>query len=470
MRMFRKPKPAAKSQSAAKTKGEPTVKSEPTVKADPKEATGAPSSAIKNSENSSISRSIDSKSNSRSMNSKSFRMEDGMLLEEINQLSLEGSDRVPSTDEYDESVIFPVPEVLDLETETEHETDEDEDSKPWDNFFRGPGKKKEIPGNTAYCKLSKYKQPASPVAIKEIMMPRSLRKPIEEVSGGLIWKANIVPDDFDKNFESNGTLEMCRVRDYDAKKKCIKPRRGNLLVKKSDFFESIVTFPDGDEYESNDELDIDIFEESTIVKNHWCFSGVLCGFPSLTTLEVIKIEYRRSPSLGNINPTWTTHWKSSKHDFKPMYPSKVEDLAEVRAVLRSPPYSTNGWAHDSRGYVFWFEGNGTREDGEDRVTYGSNIVRQFETERILSGKPSPKCVRVHMISHRYAVGNKQNIKDQFTYHSLALLEWDHGKYCTVVEVGYLGGLSGNSGRSNWIEVRKHQIVLRRFLVHDCPDV
>ena len=136
-------------------------------------------------------------------------------------------------------------------------------------------------------------------------------------------------------------------------------------------------------------------------------------------------------------------------DALPFFPKDLV-LAEVRVILRSPPHSMNGWAKDSRGYVFWFEGNETRK--EPRVTYGTNIIRQFEKESII-GKPSPKCVKVHMISHRYAVGDSHKIKDQFTYHSLALLEWDHGQYCTVAEVGYVGGLSGNYCRSNWIEVR-----------------
>ena len=232
---------------------------------------------------------------------------------------------------------------------------------------------------------------------------------------------------------------MCSINNYDAKNHCIKPRRGNLLVKESDFFGSLVQLTGGDEIAEID--DFDIFEK----KDRWVFSGVLCGFPSLKTLEVLKIECKRSLPLSK----WATHWKSGKDDGKPTFPKDLV-LAEVRVILRSPPYSMNGWAKDSRGYVFWFEGNETRK--EPRVTYGTNIIRQFEKESII-GKPSPKCVKVHMISHRYAVGDSHKIKDQFTYHSLALLEWDHGQYCTVAEVGYVGGLSGNYCRSNWIEVR-----------------
>ena len=57
---------------------------------------------------------------------------------------------------------------------------------------------------------------------------------------------------------------------------------------------------------------------------------------------------------------------------------------------------------------------------------------------------------------RYSVGDKEGIKDRHSYHTLSLLEWDHGKYCTVIELGLLNGLSGYNGKSNWIEVRLWQ--------------
>ncbi len=362
-----------------------------------------------------------------------------MLLDEITELAINGGDRVPSSDDYDydydAALIIPAPEVDTDEEDHDDINSETAKSSIWDLTFGGKYKN---PGKAAQSKQSKYKQPASSKFVKEIMTPLKH----DDASGGLIWKASIVPDNFDRDFKKNGALKMCKTRDYDAKKRCIKPRRGNLLVKSSDFFGSLVKFSDEDE---EDDFDINIFE----TKDRWAFSGVLCGFPSLTTLEVLKIEYKRS-ALGNIHSNWTTHWKSGKHDVAPTFPDDIVDLAEVRAILRSPSYSMNGWSKDSRGYVFWFEGNGTRD--EARLTYGTNMIRQFQKESILFEKPDPKCVRVHMISHRYAVGNKQKIKDQLTYHSLALLEWDHGEYCTVVEVGYLGGLTGNMGRSNWIEV------------------
>ena len=61
-----------------------------------------------------------------------------------------------------------------------------------------------------------------------------------------------------------------------------------------------------------------------------------------------------------------------------------------------------------------------------------------------------KAVRAHLFSHRYSVEN-ESIKDKLTYHSIVLLEWDHGKYCSVVELAWRQGLGGYKGRSNWIE-------------------
>jgi hypothetical protein len=342
----------------------------------------------------------------------SYRVEDGILLAEINDLNVNGESPVQSDDDNSMILGLPSPEVE----------------------FNEVVEDTSYPCGTAQSTESKYKNTQSSKYVKDVMKPGKNDDPF----GGLIWKANIVPDDFDKNFEKNGTLIMCSPKNYDAKNKRIKPRRGNLLVRESDFFGSLVQFRDGDD--EDEEFDIDLFEQ----KDRWAFSGILCGFPALQTLEVLKVEFKRSLPLS----TWTTHWKTGRDNTAPSYPDGMA-MSEVRVVLRSPPYSMNGWSKDSRGYLLWFEGSDTRK--EARLTYGTNIVRQFQEDSV--GKASPKCVNVHMISHRYATGDSEKFKDHLTYHSLALLEWDHGEYCTVVEVGFLGGLTGNKGRSNWIEVR-----------------
>ena len=57
---------------------------------------------------------------------------------------------------------------------------------------------------------------------------------------------------------------------------------------------------------------------------------------------------------------------------------------------------------------------------------------------------------VHHFSHRYAKTN-EGAKDRLTYHSGILVEWNHGRYCTVLELAFLNGVGGWGGRSNWHE-------------------
>jgi hypothetical protein len=68
------------------------------------------------------------------------------------------------------------------------------------------------------------------------------------------------------------------------------------------------------------------------------------------------------------------------------------------------------------------------------------------------GHGDSKCTKLHLISHRYATGARREMpRDKLTYHSIVVLEWDHGQYVTVIESAYLHGLSGNAGKSNWFE-------------------
>ncbi len=311
--------------------------------------------------------------------------------------------------------------------------------------------------------------------------------------GGLVWYSTIVPNDFDAQVESGGlsTLKMLPKKYYDEENKCIKPRRPNLAVRQSDFFSSLVKVDLGtgtknssehsfngdkekeEEYYAglNDE-DFEVFDnirifgindgtESRDPKNRrqhstWFFSGVLDGWPALKHLELVQIEYK-----STMVPRWRTHWLTDNNpkDLKPTYPKSKTGLTEVRAKLREPEWSAIGWTADSPGYVFWYSGPETTK--VPRVLHGANIIRELEKERFEKAnrfgrnnrvEPSPKCTKVHLISHRYAV-KSERWKDKLTYHSFALLEWDHGKHCTVVELAFLNGLGGYNARCNHLEVR-----------------
>lgn len=354
------------------------------------------------------------------------------------------------------------------------------------------------PGGNSQCLHSLYGQPKPSSVLREIMKSPSHCDP----NGGLLWKVYLVPDDYNVNYEKHKSLKRVPKAYYDADQKCIKPRRGHMMATYSEFMSSLQKVPmnhDGGEDADDDDhhdptADMELYQP----QSKWLFSGVLNGWPGLQTFELLTIEYKR-PLLN-----WNVHWSAQEyekaHDIwsespvqrkstvnatavtgtkgtssTPTIPTTTAatthatvtthatsssasaptiptyfGISEVRARLRAPAHSADGWSKTSPGFVFWFEGNQTRKEG-DRLLYGTNIIKEWEQESKTKFTPSPKCTKVHKISHRYATGNKQQIRDYLTYHSLALLEWDHGKYCTVVELAYLGGVGGYQGRSNWIE-------------------
>jgi hypothetical protein len=109
------------------------------------------------------------------------------------------------------------------------------------------------------------------------------------------------------------------------------------------------------------------------------------------------------------------------------------------AKLRGAPWTSRGWSKDNPGFVFWYEP--THPNGS-QLNYGTKMVQSMNDNDI--------CTMVHMISHRYAVG-RESAKDRLTYHSIVFLEWDHGKYCTVVEGALLNGIGGYKGtRRKWV--------------------
>jgi hypothetical protein len=67
------------------------------------------------------------------------------------------------------------------------------------------------------------------------------------------------------------------------------------------------------------------------------------------------------------------------------------------------------------------------------------------------------CTHIHMIAHRYVVQGRESPRDLLTYHSVCLLEWDHGNYCTVAELAFFNGLGGYKGKSNWYHDRDEPI-------------
>jgi len=327
-------------------------------------------------------------------------MHDGMLIEEAIELSVEGEASEswipPESDEA--KISTPANDAVCLSCELDAEG----------NCL--------YPGKMGKCRHSLYSQPLDASKIEDIMKLEDGQN--EEA--GLIWRALILPQDFDKNFAKTGKLKMLGKNHYDAENHCVKPRRGMLAVTQVHFFSSLTRVDGGG-------------------KNpRWVFSGVLNGWPGLICLELLKIEHKGS------FPSWTQHWDTADGG-RPTYPGG--DMTEVRAKLRAPSWSAYGWSRESPGHYFWYEGQAT----VPRLTFGTDILKTFEKERVISGNSACRCVKVHNIAHRYSVGNNEGFKDRHSYHTFSLLEWDHKKYCTVVELGSLNGISGYNGKSNWLE-------------------
>jgi hypothetical protein len=252
-----------------------------------------------------------------------------------------------------------------------------------------------------------YGCPLSPEVALELMPPGE---------GGLTWHATLIPDDFIVNGQP---LKGLSHHDVDMEKKTIKPRRPTMPLTMTDFLSSL-----------------------TRVDNRYIFHGMLNGWPSLTTLEVLQIEQRRHHNTLVPSPKevlsgqwlWMRSWAHDQEGAKGE-PLTIPDPTRVyRLTLRGAPWTGHSWSATSPGHVFWYEAQ------VPRLSYGTNMLKVLSEDTL--------CTHIHMVSHRYAVA-RESPKDRLTYHSLCLLEWDHGQYCTVVEAAYLNGIGGYKGRSNW---------------------
>jgi hypothetical protein len=231
---------------------------------------------------------------------------------------------------------------------------------------------------------------------------------------GLTWKAEVVPDRW--WVEDGGELKPIKglnPRDFNMETRRIKAHRGAMPLTQSDLLTSITVTPDG----------------------RYIFHGSLNGWPQLRVLELISLE-RKFPLPFN-KVQYKPFWKPSKG----LLVFDDEQPTVYRASFRGPGWTRRGWSEASPGYSFWFEA--LRPEGP-RLSYGTNMLHTLSAEEKVS--------KVHMISHRYAKSStKETPRDKLTYHSIVLLEWDHGNFCTVVEGAYLNGVGGYKGKSNWQE-------------------
>jgi hypothetical protein len=199
------------------------------------------------------------------------------------------------------------------------------------------------------------------------------------------------------------------------------------MVKVGDFFSSLVQLPDG----------------------RWIFSGLLNGWPAFQKLELLSMTTLTS-KLGK--KSVMRLWDAGEAAAPPRPPDPK--YRSVRATLRMPCWSRTSWSGVSSGHVWWY----FLRDGDPRLEFGSTFIIN-RIQKDLAGSAVPQMTNVHMISHRYALGRgkRETTEDRLTYHSFLLLEWDHGRHTTVLELGLLNGVGGYKGKVNWCEDKEEPL-------------
>jgi hypothetical protein len=218
-------------------------------------------------------------------------------------------------------------------------------------------------------------------------------------------------------------------------------------VRQSDFFAPLVQTADG----------------------RWLFSGVLNGWPALTTLELRSITClaTRSRWMGSMGGKKIVRfWDADRHDkAAPSFPTGPKS---VRVTLRAAPWSSRGWTADSPGNVWWYEAQ--RLQGA-RLTHGEDMIRAVQEDAAAIAAAAvtaadaavggiPTATRIHHFAHRYARPGKnghESAKQKLTYHGAILLEWSHGRHCTVIELATLNGVGGRAGKANWFHDKNESL-------------
>ena len=121
----------------------------------------------------------------------------------------------------------------------------------------------------------------------------------------------------------------------------------------------------------------------------------------------------------------------------------------MRVTLRAPAWTTQGYAPDVPGFVWWY----FQTRPSPSLAHGEDIYAALQQQgRTTRGgaTATATATRVHLFAHRYARAH-ETAKDRILYHAGILLEWSHGEFCTVVELATLNGVGGRLGKSNWCD-------------------
>mmetsp|Transcript_18337 Transcript_18337/g.44161 ORF Transcript_18337/g.44161 Transcript_18337/m.44161 type:complete len:412 (-) Transcript_18337:190-1425(-) len=170
------------------------------------------------------------------------------------------------------------------------------------------------------------------------------------------------------------------------------------------------------------------------VDGQWMFAGPLNGWPGLVNLQLVSLTLRVSSrfTMRKIKRLWNGQGE---------LPDKVP--IKTRATLRMGGWAKIGWSPESRGFCWWYE----QLRPEPRVLFGESMIAALD-------HADSKAVRVHLYAHRYPKSH-ESLKDRILWHALLLLEWDHQKFTTVVELGLVNGVGGYAGKSAWLDDIEH---------------
>jgi hypothetical protein len=269
------------------------------------------------------------------------------------------------------------------------------------------------------------------------LSPDEAAKYVPPGDGGLHRYALLINGDpFDE--KTGKLMKGLNPRDFDMETKMIKPHRANLPILAEDFYSSLTRVQEVD-------------EDGNPMSPRYIFHGILNGWPSLQRLEVIRIQRRREKESWHPSAlfagtrVWTHMWSASNEGAKGEGPIITEEGSLFRITFRGPSWTARGWSPMSPGFSYWYCPQIKLKDGTGLFVYGTDMVKFMAQSEEAS---SCRCTHVHMIAHRYA-RLRESPKDKLTYHSVVFLEWDHGKYGTILEAAYLNGLGGFRGKSNW---------------------
>jgi hypothetical protein len=183
------------------------------------------------------------------------------------------------------------------------------------------------------------------------------------------------------------------------------------------------------------------------VDGRWLFKGPLNGWPGLVNLE-LKSLTKKVSTLGRVSIKRL--WVASSGN---ALPDKSSFGKSIRATFEAPAWTRSGFVEGSPGFMWWFTPRslqgllcGEKAVAKPGILCGEQAIA--EMEKVGGPCADARAVRCHAFAHRYPV-EKETIESRQTYHAGVLVEWDHGRFATVVELAWIYGCSGYNGRSNW---------------------